>query len=242
MTKGKFALKRSMGFVGLGVCALSFSALALGEETKPNIVFILIDDMGWTGTSVAVHEGIKESKSDYYQTPNLEELAAQGMTFSSAYAPSPMCTPSRASFLTGKSPAQLHITTPGPVQKARPYRKMTPPAHITSLPAEESTIAEVLRGEGYATAHFGKWHLSGGGPGEHGFDEHDGETGNGGPGLLEDPNPKDIHGLTERAHAFMEAQAKAGKPFYLHLAHYALHSPVLFNVSVRRKAWLLAAE
>jgi|TARA_B100002003_G_C14145021_1_gene550523 arylsulfatase A-like enzyme len=214
------------------ICLFPLTSPGSGEtrvKRNPNVIFILIDDMGWTGTSVLVHKGYSKSKSDYYRTPNLEKLAAKGMIFSNAYAPSPMCTPSRASFLTGKSPAQLHITTPGPVQKAQPYRKVIPPAHITALPEEETTIAEVLKEKGYATAHFGKWHLSGGGPANHGFDVHDGETGNGGPGQFEDPNPKDIYGMTKRANAFMEKQAKAEKPFYIHLAHYAVHSPVLFN-------------
>ncbi|MDP6180836.1 MAG: sulfatase-like hydrolase/transferase, partial [Desulfatiglandales bacterium] len=224
--------------IGLGLCALSlFSTVSAEdkEKDKPNIVFIVVDDMGWTGMSVLAHDKIKESKSDYYQTPNLEHLAAQGMTFSNAYAPAPMCAPSRASFLTGKSPAQLHITSPGPVQKAEPYMKVVPPAHINSLPEQETTIAEVLKDKGYATAHYGKWHLSGGGPGKHGFDEHDGDTGNKGPGLFEDPNPKDLNGITERANAFMEKQLKAGKPFYLQLSHYAVHGPNKFNANT--KSW-----
>lgn len=88
-----------------------FSLLAASALAKPNFVFILIDDMGWTGTSVKMDPRVDESKSDFYQTPNIEKLAAQGMRFSNAYSPASLCTPSRAAILTGKTPAELHMTT-----------------------------------------------------------------------------------------------------------------------------------
>jgi arylsulfatase A len=181
--------------------------------------------MGWTGLSCCMDDTIPDSKSDFYKTPCIDKLAGQGMRFSKAYSPSSMCTPSRASFLTGKSPALLRMTTPGPAHSQPTNRKLIPPAHIDSLPESETTIAELLRDRGYETAHLGKWHLSGGGPGHHGFDEHDGDTSNGGPGLNEDPNPKDVFGITKRAVAFMEQQVAAEKPFYLQLSHYAVHGP-----------------
>jgi arylsulfatase A-like enzyme len=117
------------------------------------------------------------------------------------------------------------MTTPGPSDGQPADRKVIPPRHVDALPAEEITVAEVLRRQGYATAHFGKWHLSGGGPGCHGFDQHDGATGNDGPGHYDDPNPKDIFGITRRAISFMEQQVRACKPFYLQLSHYAVHEP-----------------
>jgi len=117
------------------------------------------------------------------------------------------------------------MTTPGPANRRAGNRKMIAPQHVTALPTSETTIAELLRKRGYATAHFGKWHLHGGGPGSHGFDRHDGDTGNGGPGAYEDPDPKDIFGVTSRAMHFMEDQVTAGKPFYVQLSHYAVHSP-----------------
>ena len=193
----------------------------------PNIVFVLADDLGWTGLSVVADDRVPESKSDFYQTPRLEKLAHQGMRFSNAYAPAPMCTPTRASLLTGKSPAQLHMTTPGPSGARVGNRVMVPPRHVDALPESEVTIAELLKDRGYATAHFGKWHLSGGGPGHHGFDQHDGETANGGPGEFTDPNPKDIFGVTDRAIAFIEKQVALGSPFYVQLSHYAVHGPAL---------------
>ncbi len=182
-------------YLTLACSAVIFQSVTAAE--KPNFIFILVDDMGWTGTSHAMSKTVTPSTSDFYQTPNIEKLAKKGMTFSNAYAPAPMCTPSRASFLTGKSPAQLHITSPGPVKKASSWQKVEPVQHSNFLAENEVTIAEVLQKNGYATAHYGKWHLNGGGPGRHGFDFHDGETGNGGPGAYTDPNPKDITGITD---------------------------------------------
>jgi arylsulfatase A-like enzyme len=195
------------------------------NKLPPSFVFILADDMGWTGLSCPIDDRVPASNSDFYQTPRIDELARQGMRFSNAYSPSSMCTPSRASLLTGKSPARLRMTTPGPAKGQPADRKLIPPQHVDSLPANEITIAEVLRRQDYATAHFGKWHLSGGGPGRHGFDQHDGDTENGGAGLYEDPNPKDVFGITNRAIVFMQQQVVAGKPFYVQLSHYAVHGP-----------------
>jgi arylsulfatase A-like enzyme len=212
-----------------GAVAVIPKSLLRGEvkpSASPNFVFILVDDMGWTGLSTSMHETRKDCRSDFYQTPRIAKLAEQGMRFSNAYAPSPMCTPSRASFITGKSPAQLHMTTPGPSQHRRTDRKVIPPQHITEFPEKEVTIAELLKKKNYASAYLGKWHLSGGGPGKHGFDVHDGETGNGGAGENDDPNPKDFFGISKRANAFMETHVKASKPFYLQLSHYGLHKPI----------------
>lgn len=193
---------------------------------KPNIVFILVDDMAWPGTSVEVEQNLPESKSDFYQTPIIEKLSGQGICFSRAYSPGPLCTPSRAGILTGKTPAELHMTTPGGGGKVESSQSLAEPRVVRALPMSETTIAEVLKKQGYATAHFGKWHLGRGNPGLHGFDIHDGATANGGPGEYKDPNPKDVFGLTERGLEFMNEQATAGKPFYLQLSHYAVHEPV----------------
>ncbi|MGI9243184.1 MAG: sulfatase [Verrucomicrobiales bacterium] len=204
--------------------AISLSLMA-SALAKPNIVFVLTDDMSWTGTSVQIDQEVPESKSDFYLTPNIEQLASQGMCFSAAYAPGPMCTPSRAGILTGKTPAELHITTPGG-GRTQNSQKLISPRSTRELPTSETTIAEILGEHGYATAHLGKWHLGRSNPGQHGFDVHDGSTANGGPGEFKDPNPKDVFGLTERAVAFMEEQSAAGRPFYLQISHYAVHSPV----------------
>jgi arylsulfatase A-like enzyme len=211
-----------------------------GSNKPPNIILILADDIGWTGLSVPIDDRIKESQSDFYQTPNIANLAEAGMRFSNAYAPAALCTPSRASILTGKTPARLHITTPGGGgRRAQPSRKFVGPRPLHELPTTETTIAEALGRAGYASAHLGKWHLGNRGPGEYGFDLHDGATANDGPAAFLDPNPKDIFGMTERAIAFMEKQAQSNTPFYLQLSHYAAHAPVEALEQTKKKFAML---
>ena len=193
------------------------------SNTTPNFVVIVADDMGWTGTSVQMDGRIPDSKSDYYQTPHLEQLATDGMRFTRAYAPGPLCTPTRASLLTGRTPAALHVTTPGGGRSQEERMLLTPAAPRPKLGHGSVTIAETLKEAGYATATLGKWHLGDPDPGEQGFDTHDGTNANDGPGEFDDPNPKDIFGITERAVAFMTANRDT--PFYLQLWHYAPHSP-----------------
>jgi arylsulfatase A-like enzyme len=208
-----------------GLIAAVFTLTANAEPKQPNVVFILVDDMGWTGLSTTMDQGVKESGSDFYLTPNVDRLANEGMVFSRAYSPGPMCTPSRAGILTGKNPAELHMTTPGG-GRAQNYQKLVSPDIVKDLPMGETSIAETLKQQGYATAHFGKWHLGQGNPGQHGFDSHDGSTGNDGADECDNTNPKDVFGVTDRAMKFMEEQSAAGKPFYLQLSHYAVHAPV----------------
>ncbi|MDQ8182931.1 sulfatase [Pelagicoccus sp. SDUM812005] len=202
----------------------ALSLFAASHAAEPNILFILVDDMGWTGTSVPMRENDPNSKSDFYQTPHLETLAAQGMVFSNAYAPAALCTPSRAAILTGKTPAELQMTTPG-AGRPQSYQKLASAQFVRSLPSSEITLAETLKSKGYSTAHFGKWHLGKASPSEHGFAEHDGATGNDAPANKDGNNPKDIFGITDRAIDFLSRQAKAQSPFYLQLSHYAVHTP-----------------
>lgn len=197
------------------------SSLSVAAADRPNIVFMLADDQGWNGTSVAMHPSVAESRGDVYQTPNLERLAAQGMRFSCAYAPAPVCSPTRISIMTGKSPAALHWTKAAPPETGR---KLIEPRNVKSISASETTIGDLLRKAGYATAHYGKWHISGGGPQRHGFDESDGDTGNENAFQFTDPNPVDIFGMADRAAAFMEKNSKANKPFYIQLSWNALHA------------------
>ena len=192
---------------------------------RPNIVFMLSDDQNWNGLSVAIHPDLSTSRTPSYHTPWLEKLAGQGMRFSAAYAPAPVCSPTRISLQTGKSPATLRWTKAGPSVTAAHGYKLIGPRLIKSIPPAETTVAEVLRGTGYATAHYGKWHLSGGGPGQHGYDEHDGDIGNEYARRFGDPNPVDIFGMAERAASFMEKSKQAGKPFLIQLSWHALHSP-----------------
>ena len=192
---------------------------------RPNFVFVLSDDQGFSGTSVRMDDAVPDSRSDYYRTPNLERLASQGMRFARAYAPSPVCSPTRYSLLTGKSAARHGMTKASPVVRAAPAYRLIPPSIPRQIARDETTLAHLLKRAGYATAHFGKWHLGSGGPGGFGFDEHDGETGNRDAAPHKDPNPVDIFGITRRAVAFMAKHAKASAPFYVQLSHHALHYP-----------------
>ena len=187
---------------------------------QPNFVLILADDMGWTGTSVAMDERVPESKSSFMRTPNIEVLAKNGMRFSRAYSPGALCTPSRAAILTGKTPARLHMTTPG--GKTETYHKLAQPDSVRSLPENETTLAALLKERGYACAHFGKWHVGGMSPEKFGFGVHDGTPGNSLPDGIE--GPKDVDGITRRALEFVAAQD--GKPFFVQLSHFAVHKPL----------------
>lgn len=199
---------------------LFVSSCCLAAE-RPNILFMLSDDQAWSGLSVAMHPGVAESKGEIYHTPNLERLADQGVRFSAGYAPASVCSPTRISLMTGKSPAVLHWTKAAPPEIGH---KLLEPRNIRSLAESEITVAELLRQAGYATAHYGKWHISGGGPGHHGFDEHDGDTGNENAFQFTDPNPVDIFGMADRAAAFMAKSAKVNKPFFIQLSWNALHA------------------
>lgn len=105
-------------------------------------------------------------------------------------------------------------------EPAAGYAYLLPPEPILELPTDTVTVAELLREAGYATAHFGKWHVGRVSPAKHGFDESDGATNNGGPDNVASPNPKQAIGMTERGIAFMTQAKKSGKPFYLQLSHY----------------------
>lgn len=192
---------------------------------RPNIVLMLSDDQAWDGLSVAMHPEMDDSKDPVVQTPSLEGLAAQGMRFSAAYAPASVCSPTRCSLQTGKSAAQNQWTKAAPTMTAGDNYPMIPPGSLKVLSEDEVTIGELLREAGYATAHFGKWHLRAGGPGSHGYDEHDGNIGNEYAGQYKDPNPVDIFGMAERADAFMQKNTEAGKPFFIQMSWHALHAP-----------------
>jgi arylsulfatase A len=205
---------------------LAIASINAVAETarRPNFVFILGEGHGWSSTSVQMDDAVPASKNAFVRTPNLEKLAADGMRFANFYAPSPRCTPSRVALFTGKSPAQLHMTFINEGKRdsgASPNGRVVTPSASMELPTSETTLAEVLKRAGYATAHFGKWHMGRANPREHGFDENDGANGNGGPDNVENPHPKQLYAMTERGTEFMARQVKAGKPFFLQLSHYA---------------------
>jgi arylsulfatase A-like enzyme len=213
-----------MWFVNLSVVALLSAPLLATTPQRPNFVFILGEGHGWSSTSVRMDDAVPESKSSFVRTPNFEKLAQGGMRFANFYAPSPRCTPSRATFFTGKSPAQLHMTFISEGKKdsgGGGNTRVIPPSASMELPTSEPTIAKWLKHAGYATAHFGKWHIGHANPSEHGYDENDGANGNGGPDNVDNPHPKQLYAMTEHGMAFMSRQVKAGKPFYLQMSHCA---------------------
>ncbi len=218
---------------------LCLNVLAGRAADQPNFILMLSDDQGWNGLSVPMHPDVAGSKGEIFHTPNLEKLAGQGMRFSSACAPASVCSPTRISIQTGKSPAQLHWTKAAP---AVPGRKLIEPRLIKDLSKDELTIGELLKRAGYATAHYGKWHIAGGGPGAHGYDEHDGDTGNENAFKFTDPNPVDIFGMAERAAKFIEKSKRENKPFYIQLSWNALHAAELANKATLAKYEKLATN
>ena len=213
------------GAQGRGRTRRQRAEAALPERPeRPNIVFLLSDDQPWDGLSVPMDPAVPQSAWDAVQTPALERLASEGMRLARAYAPSPVCSPTRASLQTGKSPGQLGWTKAAPVVSGPSFR-LVPGTTTKRFPEDEVTVAERLAAVGYDTAHFGKWHLEGGGPGEHGYRVHDGATGNNDAAPHTDPNPVDIFGMVERLEVFMREAREAGRPFFAQLSFHALHYP-----------------
>ena len=237
-TMTRFMIARYAVLVSLAL----FAGVIVGDGTvfandRPNIILMVADDQGRDGLSVAMAPDVAASTE--FHTPRLEAFAGQGMRFSNAYAPAPVCSPSRISIQCGRTPAALHWTKAAPAETGH---RMIEPRNAKSIPQEAVTIGELLRGAGYATAHYGKWHLGGGGPGEHGYDDHDGDTGNEQAFAFTDPNPVDLFGMAERAEAFMRRSREVGKPFYVQLSWNALHAPGNALAKTKAKYAKLAAD
>lgn len=222
--------------VGFGVAALALPEFAgktsaigswfkkKGPEQKPNVLFILADDLGWSQSGCY--------GSDFYETPNLDRLASEGMKFTDAYAACPVCSPTRASIMTGKYPARLHLTD-FIAGGNYPVERLKQPEWQKYLPLEEVTIAEALKTAGYKTASFGKWHLSIAkqppkseqyNPDKQGFDE---SIITYKPAGNQDPE-KDAHNvdrITEKSLEFLDKNKD--RPFFLYVTHNTIHSPVL---------------
>jgi arylsulfatase A-like enzyme len=200
-----------------------------------NVVLIVADDLGWADL------GCYGSK--YHRTPHLDRLAAEGLRFTDAYAACPVCSPTRAALMTGKYPARLNLTDWLPGRPDRPDQKLLRPVINQELPATETTLAAELKAAGYTTGHVGKWHLGGkgAGPRERGFDVNiagdqagsprnyfapfKGRDGHFMPGLEHAPEGEYLTDrLTAEAEKFIESNR--AKPFFLYLAHYAVHIPL----------------
>ena len=205
-------------FLILYLCSLG------AAEVPPNFVVILGEAQGWASLSIPLDDrNVAGSRSDYIQTPNLDSIGKSGVSFSDFYAAAPRCTPSRAALYTGRSPTQLRMTFVSEGKKDGVLNsgdKVIAPACTTELPAAIETMATLLRKRGYATAHFGKWHLGRVNPTEHGFDESDGANSNGGPDEVENPNPKQCLLTAQKGCDFIARQVKAKKPFYLEIDQY----------------------
>jgi len=195
---------------------LGCATAQLDANERPNIVFILADDLG-------VNDLACYGRQDH-ATPRLDALAQQGLRFTSAYCAQPICSASRAAIMTGKSPAQLHLTTYLPGRPDAPSQLLLHPDIARQLPLAEVTIAETLRQAGYATACIGKWHLGGKGfsPLEQGFDVY--YEGNANTEPTADEGGKGEFDLTRHAIAFIESHRE--KPFFLYLAHNNPHIPL----------------
>ena len=214
-----------------------------GYGRPQNIVLFLIDDLGWMDLGC--------QGSTYYQTPNVDKLAAEGVRFTDAYAACAVCSPTRASILTGKYPARLLLTDWLPSGRWKPSSKLIEGRKIRGLPLEEYTLAETLRDAGYQTIHIGKWHLGSEPfclPQHHGFNINIAGNAHGAPGqyffpyqgdwsipttplratwnVLPDGKPGEYltSRLTDEAITIIEKSDD--KPFFLYFPHYGVHTPL----------------
>ena len=211
---------------------------------RPNIIFILIDDLGWRDLSCY--------GSTFYETPNLDRLATESMRFTDASAACPVCSPTRASILTGKYPARVGITDyidwQGRVHPAR--GRLIDVPYLKQLPTGEYTLAQALKDIGYATWHLGKWHLGGPGhyPQDFGFDVNVGgcETGSPGRGgyfspwsipVLQDVDVPVGTYLTDYLTdcAIDLIRKRDERPFFLNLWYYTVHTPIQAKAEKIRK-------
>ena len=215
-------------FVLLATVMLAPTA-AMAVERLPNVVLFLVDDLGWTDLGCY--------GSEFYETPHVDQFAREGVRFTQAYAACHVCSPTRASILTGKYPARLQMTDWLPGRKEFPFQKLKNASIRQHLPFEEVTIAEALKQHGYRTAHLGKWHLGEdpSGPLAHGFEVQIPRWNKGWPnvgyhapfqleGLEDHPGDYLTDRLTDEALQFMEENAE--QPFFLYLSHFAVHDPI----------------
>ena len=204
-------------------CKSDLSKEKLICSASPNFILILADDQGWNGTSVKMMHNEPGSKSDYFETPNLELLAERGIRFSDAYAAAPVCAPSRYSIQFGKTPARLSLIRVGMNTDHIDHEG------FTSIPKALKKINSL-----YRTAHFGKWGM-GSNPSVLGYDVSDGPTKNKDGNFINNKSqwenvfkkdPKNIFSLTHRAIEFISSCKAQEKPFFLQISHYAVHSDI----------------
>jgi len=207
----------------LGMASCSPQETSPGKQS-PNIILILADDLGWSCTSLGMDDSDPDSRSDYYETPRIDQMALGGLRFTNAYAPAAICSPTRRSILLGQTPARLGDETFSERINAAGQDKVL-------------TLPRVVKAANpaYRTAHYGKWDLRADiFPEDMGYDESDGDTGNSNGNLMTGEadrwnelyitgDPKRMVTITRRAVNFMERQVKGNHPFYLQISHYATH-------------------
>ena len=228
---------------------LAFLGFLVGETRSaeksrpPNVILVLVDDLGMTDLSCY--------GSKFYETPHIDQLAKEGVRFTQAYSACTVCSPTRAALMTGKYPARLHLTDwiPGhDYSKA----KLRPPDWQKSLPLSEVTLAEQLKSAGYATMSIGKWHLTPDlpkgdqayYPDQQGFDRNLGGYSAGKPPsyfspyqipTLEDGSTGEYLTDREASEAVRFMERNQNSPFFLYLAHYAVHQPIQGKMEVVAK-------
>ena len=230
MHRRRFLQNILLGAAAVRASGVTFTCAA--PKRRPNFVFFLIDDMGYADIGCF--------GSTFYQTPHIDRLAAQGMRFTSGYAASPVCSPTRTSIMTGRNPARLHLTNYLVGQRWPEDSPIEPVAWQHHLPHGEITIAEALKQANYVTAHIGKWHLGPTAefwPENQGFDVNIGGCQSGAPTDFFWPawgaNPP-IEGKQESEYLTDRLTDEAVKfigdhrdlPFFLYLSHYAVHRPL----------------
>ncbi len=223
--------------------------IGCSEEKQPNIVFILADDLGWTDIAA-------NNPNTFYETPNIDRIAEEGITLTNAYAACPVCSPTRASIMTGLYPARMNTTDwfgapqPDNVEKHWTRDKPLLPAPYTEyLDRSIPTIAEDLRFGGYKNFFAGKWHLGTMDyyPTHHGFDINKGGYESGSPrGGYYSPynNPQLRDGpegeclpirLAEETVAFIDSMHQLEKPFFTFLSFYSVHTPLETSDTLKHK-------
>jgi arylsulfatase A-like enzyme len=211
-----FLQSLAFGATGLGLARLAGSA----SSRKPNFVIILADDLGWTGLGCF--------GSRYYETPNLNRLCAQGMKFTDGYADAPVCAPTRACLISGQYTPRTGVYRVSDMTKGKERFCPFIQPKKTPFGLDKTTIAEALKQLGYATAHFGKWHLGPKHPSEHGFDVAIESS-----GRHFDPQtkpqmdvPKGTY-LTDflADHALRFIEQNKARPFFLYFPDFLVHKP-----------------